>query len=203
MPRPQSRELKDEMEALPPKVPDEPWQDGWPQTHKAFEAFVEAFKDRLVWYAFRRLGDFHEAEDAIQEVFLKVYAARDRRREVLRVEPYLYRMAANACTDRFRKRKTRPPVISIEEVKADHLPDARPSALEQAAAREELCRIEQLLARLPRRHGEVLRLRVLDELSMADIAQTLGCSLAAVKSRLRDGLKKLRKWVTQEGEESR
>ena len=45
------------------------WEGGWPQTPGEFERLVEAFQDRLVRYAFRRLGNLHDAEDVAQEVF--------------------------------------------------------------------------------------------------------------------------------------
>lgn len=86
----------------PKQPPGEDWSSGWPQSAAEFEELIEAFQDRLVHYAFRRLRDFHEAEDVVQEVFVKAYTCRGEMLHVTRVAPYLYRMAANLCTDRLR-----------------------------------------------------------------------------------------------------
>jgi RNA polymerase sigma-70 factor (ECF subfamily) len=179
------------------------WPGGWPQTIEAFEQFVEVFQHRLVWNAFRRLGDRQEAEDAVQEVLLRTFADRARLGGVRNVRAYLYRMLANACCDRLRHRARRRHVISIEECQIEQIADDRAAAVEQVAAAEELERVERLLGQLPRRQAEVIRLKVLDELPLAEAAQVVGCTLATAKSRLRYGLTKLRRILTRQREEQR
>jgi len=176
----------------------DPVARGWPQTRQEFEAVVEDLQDRLVRYAFRRLGGLQEAEDVVQEVFVRAYADRRNRRAVTQVRPYLYRMAANACTDMLRKRERSG--VPVGTVEAMNLPDGRKSSFEIASALEELQRIEAVLKRLPGRQSEVIRLRVFDELPFVEIAEVLGCSPATVKSRFRYGLRKLRKIVRNEWE---
>lgn len=173
------------------------WAGGWPQSHQEFEAFVDVFLDRLVRNAFRRLGNLQEAEDVVQDVFVKAYADRKKLRKVQRVGPYLYRMVANACAERRRRRR----ILSLEELGSEDIPDRQDEATQQITAAEELERMEQYLRRLPGRQAEVIRLRVLDELPLADIAEIVGCGLPTVKSRLRYGLQKLRRIVphTKEG----
>lgn len=179
--------------------PSEIWAGGWPQTRQEFETFVDSFLDRLVRNAFHRLGNLQEAEDVIQDVFVKAYADREKLQRVQRVGAYLYRMVANACAERRRRRK----VLSLDELGPEDVPDARSEASQQIEAAAEIERIEQYLRRLPRRQAEVIRLRVLDGLSLADIAAAIGCSLPTVKSRFRYGIQKLRRIVphTREGSE--
>src|SRR5688572_9235029 len=81
------------------------WTAPWPQTAAEFENLIDAFQDRLVRYAYRRIGNFQEAEDVAQEVFVKAFMLRSRMKDVTSVGAYLYRMAANECTDCGRKRK--------------------------------------------------------------------------------------------------
>jgi RNA polymerase sigma-70 factor (ECF subfamily) len=176
----------------------DPVARGWPQTRQEFEAVVEDLQDRLVRYAFLRLGSLQEAEDIVQEVFVRAYADRRNRRAVTQVRSYLYRMAANACTDLLRKRERSG--VPVETVEAMNLPDGRKSSFEIASALEELQRIEAVLKRLPGRQSEVIRLRVFDELPFVEIAEVLGRSPATVKSRFRYGLRKLRKIVRNEWE---
>lgn len=172
------------------------WEGGWPQTRGEFERLVEAFKDRLVRYAYRRLSNLHDAEDVAQEVLVRAYTDRARHKKVKHVSAYLYRMASNRCVDLLRRRKRSG--VSLEEVEVLKIPANNPIGSEVAAAAEELCRIESLLSRIPRRQAEVIRLRVFDELSQREIAAVLGWPLATVKSRMRYGLEKLRKIIIEE-----
>jgi len=176
----------------------EAWDQGWPQSRQEFESFVDVFLDRLVRIAFHRLGSMEDAEDVVQDVFVKAYADRVRLRRVRRVGPYLYRMVANACIERRRGRR----VLSLEELGPEDLPDRQSEVQEQTAAAEFIQRIEQLLRRLPERQAEVIRLKVLDQFTFAEIAEIVGCSLPTVKSRLQYGLQKLRRIIPQTREES-
>ena len=188
-------------------VPTEPlarqpgWEGGWPQTPVEFEVLMDQVLDRLVWYAFRRLRDQGDAEDVVQEVLVRAYADRDKRRNVVRVVPYLYRMVANACAERYRRSGIRP--LSIDSVRLEEAPDERNQASERISAVDELQWIEQLLSRLPGRQADVVRLRVLDELPLADVAEIIGCSLPTTKSRLYYGLQKLRRMVPKPEEGKR
>jgi RNA polymerase sigma-70 factor (ECF subfamily) len=161
---------------------------------------VEAFQDRLVRYAFRRLGNLHDAEDVAQEVLVRAYGSREERSQVQCVSAYLYRMASNRCTDHLRVRGRRN--ASNEELEVMQLPSRQPTGLDEAADAEELQRIEGLLRNISPSQAEVVRLRVLDELHLNEIAEVVGCPLATVKSRLRYGLEKLREIVVREKEAS-
>ena len=161
-----------------------------------FEALVERFQDRLVRYAFRRLGDIHDAEDVTQGVFVGAYTHLAKGNKISRIGPYLYRMTANGCTDVLRKRRRSE--IPTEEIGPEGVPaDARDPS-EVAAAAEELRRIEGVLRGIPWRQAEVIRLRVLDDLRFTEIAEVLGCRLGTVKSRFRYGLQKLRAILARE-----
>jgi RNA polymerase sigma factor (sigma-70 family) len=169
------------------------WSAGWPQTSREFEELLDHVLDKLVWYAFRRLRDQGDAEDVVQDVLVRAYADRDKRKNVERVVPYLYRMVANACAERCRRAGYRP--LSFESLRLDEAPNEPGKACDQMAAVEHLHWIEDLLSRIPADQAEVIRLRVLDELPLAEIAEVVGCSLPTAKSRLYYGLQKLRRHV--------
>lgn len=185
-----------------PAAPPAAWGGPWPQSPAEFERLVEAFQDRLVRFAFRRLGHLGDAEDVAQEVFARAYADRGKRRNVASVGAYLYRMAGNLCIDQVRRRQTRR-TVPLEETLIGELPSAGPDAARQAAAAEEAQRIQRLLGRIPERQAEVVRLCVLDELAPRQIAEIIGRPEATVKSRLRYGLEKLREIIIQEREDAR
>jgi RNA polymerase sigma factor (sigma-70 family) len=174
------------------------WNSGWPQTPAEFDVLISVFQDRLVRYAFCRLKDLCEAEDVVQEVFVKAFTHRHELRDIHLVAPYLYRMVGNMCIDRLRR--PRPIIVPIEDVRAEDMPDGRSTASERVAAAEQLKHADALLARLPKRQAEVLRLRVLDDLSLAEIAEIHGCSLGTIKSRLRYGVARLRRILSERKE---
>jgi RNA polymerase sigma-70 factor (ECF subfamily) len=177
---------------------DGQWQGGWPQTQEGFERLVEVFKNRLVRYVFRRFGNLKDAEDVAQEVFVRAYADRVRRQTVASVSAYLYRMAANLCTDQLRRSKLAG--LPLDKAQAANISCPNPDGFQAAAAAEEITRIEALLDRVTPQQAEVIRLRILDDLGPREIAKMLGWRESTVKSRLRHGLEKLRAIVMQEWE---
>jgi RNA polymerase sigma-70 factor (ECF subfamily) len=169
------------------------WNRAWPQTRREFEALVDACLDRLVRYAFSRLGNLQDAEDVVQEVFVRSFADRSKRKNITAVGPYLYRSVANACTDLLRKRNSG--VVFREEVGVEELlaqGDNPPHVVEAA---DEFRRAEKLLGCLPQAQAEVIRLRVFEGLRLNEIADVVGCSIHTVCSRLRYGFRKLRNLV--------
>jgi RNA polymerase sigma-70 factor, ECF subfamily len=166
------------------------WREGVPQTQQGFSRLVDAYKDDLVRYAFRRLGDLQLAEDLAQDVFIRTYQARERCGNVGNVRAYLYKVAANLCVDSLRKGKHGESGIADDILT---LKAKEPSAPEAVAAWEQLQRIEAILRRIPKDQAEVLRLHVLDELAFSEIAEVTGCSTATAKSRFRYGLERVRR----------
>lgn len=170
----------------------EPWSRGWPQSREEFGAFVDVFLDRMVCFAYRRLGDRESAEDVVQDVFVKAYADRAKLRRVDRVAPYLYRMVMNACIEQIRRGRKD---LSLDDLSAEGLPDTGVDTSEQVSEAEGVRRVAELLGRLPEDQADVVSLRVLDGLSFAEIASVIGCSVSTVKSRFTYGLRKLRRMV--------
>ncbi|HUU28511.1 MAG TPA: RNA polymerase sigma factor [archaeon] len=187
------------MEADQPGL-HELWQGAWPQSADQFRAFVRAFVRRMVRYAFRRLGSLDEAEDVVQSVLIRSYQDRERLKRVFPAGPYLYRMTANACKDCLRARKRKETRL-IELAADQNKPDCT-AAEQEALAWAELRLVESFIEGLPGRQAEVIRLRVLDRLGFAEIAQILGCSAATVKSRFRYGLQKLKTRISRNQEVS-
>ena len=133
-----------------------------------------------------------------KDVFVRAFVDRFKRKDVSLVGPYLFRMAANACTDHLRKRR-RQKASSLDDAQIQMIPSGRPTPSEEVRAREELDRAEDLLRRLPKAQAEAIRLRVFDGLSLNEIAGIVGISMDTVSSRLRYGFKKLRKIVSRTG----
>jgi RNA polymerase sigma factor (sigma-70 family) len=167
----------------------------WPQSVEEFEAVIDEYLDRLILYAFRRVGNLPDAEDVVQEVFAKAFVDRGKRKRVSRVSSYLYRMTANACVDLMRRRKVS--AFPLDAARIETIPSHEKSPLEIASAKEELCRVEELLRCLPKAQAEAIRMRVFEELPLREIAEIAGCTVNTVCGRLRYGFRKLRKIVSR------
>lgn len=172
------------------------WTGGWPQSPAQFPALIQAFQGCLLRYAARRLGSLADAEDVVQEVFVKAYAERERRRGVVHVRAYLYRMTANACVSMLRHRNRGP--VPLDDDIAETLHDSRPLASIAAIAGQQSQQLARLLGKLPEPQAETIRLRYFDELSLNEIAEVTGATLPAVKSRMRYGLERLHDLIREE-----
>ena len=165
-------------------------------TRTEFATLVEDHADLLVWHAFGLLGSMPDAEDVVQDVFIRVFATA-RGDQVGSIRAYLYRAVANACTDLLRSRARA--ARRTEPVDLDRLATGVGGPPEAAQAIEESARIEALLARLPREQADAIRLRVFDGMRLDEIAEVLDCPTNTVSSRLRYGFQKLREVVGRKG----
>jgi len=167
--------------------------EGWPQTVAQFERLVEATQDDLVNFAFHQLGNRDDAEDAVQDVYVQAFRERIQRKQVTEVRLYLFRMVRNRCIDHHRARLRHPVEPLIDRFASNE------DAFSEVAEQEQAERLNQLLDGISKQQAEVIRLRVLSDLSFAVVAVVVGASLPAVKSRFRYGLDKLRRALQAKG----
>jgi len=164
----------------------------------AFEEIVDAYAGRLYGFFRRMLGRREEAEDLVQEVFVRVVKAIAKYREEGRFEAWLFRIAGNLVRDRLR-REPRDSALGTGGKNASELDsptDCRtgdaPDTLE---CREDADRLQKCLAKLPTVEREVVLMRHYGELSFAEIAEYTAAPLGTVLSRAHRGLAKLRQWM--------
>ena len=169
----------------------------------AFNALVVAYQGRVYSVCLRMLGSAQPAEDATQETFIAAYRAVSRfRRGSLRA--WLFKIAANACYDEIRRRRSRPQVpldapVGDERLAAEPAsPDEPP---EERAMRQELARcLEEGLASLPADQRLAVVLRDVQGLAYEEVAEATGASLGTVKSRISRGRAALRDFLLARGE---
>jgi len=155
----------------------------------AFRDLVRRNQGIVLNLAYRYLADHAEAEDVVQEVFLKVYAAADSYEPRAKFTTWVYRITVNVCLNRIRARRTRRGV-SLDAASTDDestVAFAEPHAEAPSARleREELeTKVREAMATLPETQRTAVLLRRFDELSYEEIAQVMETSVAAVKSLL-------------------
>jgi RNA polymerase sigma factor (sigma-70 family) len=145
----------------------------------AFRTIHDRYRARLYAYVRQMLGGSQsDAEDALQDVFLRAYGAlRSNEREIA-LRAWLYRVAHNRCIDHLRR--PIPPAADVFDV--SRRPAADPSTATER--REDLRRLVEDVRRLPEQQRSVLLMREMDGLSYADLADALDVSVPAVKSLL-------------------
>ena len=165
-----------------------------------FEKIVAAHEKRVYNVCLRFCGNPDDAFDLAQETFLKAWRGFESFRGESAVFTWLYRLAANTCTDFLRKKARRGgTAVSLDEADIPMLSDNR---FEPAAAleRKELSRtLEDALARLSPEHKRVIVLRETAGLSYAEIAAALEIEEGTVKSRLARARLALREILIESG----
>jgi RNA polymerase sigma-70 factor, ECF subfamily len=151
--------------------------NAWAALHAAVRAFVA-----------RRVRDAHAADDLAQDVMLKVKAQLAAEPTAIeKLDAWVFRVARNAIIDHYRGRRETDPVEAAEAVPAD---DVEPTP----AAELSRC-VRQIIQRLPAEYAEALTLTDLEGLSQQALADRIGLSLSAAKSRVQRAREKLQAMI--------
>jgi RNA polymerase sigma-70 factor (ECF subfamily) len=150
---------------------------------QAIAALVEEYAQSLYRVAFSVTRNAAEAEDAVQETFLRVLKNKAKLSEIRNLRVWLVRITWNVVLDRKRRAKVRPETDDVADL-ARVLPCNRIGAESAAIASEGYLRILALIDTLPRKEREALLLSAIEELPTAEIASVLETSESSVRSRL-------------------
>ena len=156
----------------------------------AFEEIVARYQKPVINFIYRMIGDFHEAEDLAQNVFIKLYKRADTFKGSSRLSTWLFSIAVNLCIDKKRV-ESRREFVSLDdeviEIQSDSIsPDTRAENSEIAQF------IEEAILSLDEEKRAAIVMREYHSMSYEKIARSLGCSVGSVKSRLHKARKQLR-----------
>jgi RNA polymerase sigma-70 factor (ECF subfamily) len=161
---------------------------------QVFEAMVHAYRGPLYRLALSILNDADEAEDAVQDAFVRAARALDRYQVGTNFKAWLYTIAVNTCRDYLRKRASRTTLSKVWETIQNlvpHAPGPEAAALED----ESRTKLWDLVDELGSKHRLVVILRIEQNLSIQEISQVLGINEKTVYSRLYDAYKQLRQKI--------
>jgi len=149
---------------------------------QAFAEIVRRHGPPLHRVLARMLRDEHLAEDLLQEVFVKAWRSLPRFDATRALHPWLRKIAVNTALDELAKRRRRDEIDDSEELLSRLI--SSQDAESGLRERELSERVELMLMALPEEWAVVFRLRVQEELSYAEIAETLEIPIGSVMSRL-------------------
>jgi len=158
-------------------------QDQTRSIDQTIERLVAEYSATLYRVAFSVLRNATDAEDAVQEAFLRVLRHRESLPELRDERVWLVRIVWNLALDRKRRMKTRPETDDVTEL-ARVLPAHGLSAEERVAAAQHHSQMVALMETLPAKERQVLLLSAFEELSSVEIARVLETSESSVRSRL-------------------
>lgn len=165
---------------------------------EAIAALVAEYSAALYRVAYSVLRNSAEAEDAVQEAFLRVLKHRDKLDEIRDKRVWLVRIAWNVALDKTRRAKTRPENDDIADY-ARVLPSADRRADDEAISTQEQGRILALVDRLPAKERQALLLSAVEQLSTAEIAAVLHTTESSIRSRIFRARRELAALMEQEG----
>ncbi|WP_035119598.1 RNA polymerase sigma factor SigW [Cohnella panacarvi] len=165
---------------------------------RAFAEIVDLYKDKLYHLAYRMTSNRQEAEDVVQETFLRVYKNLDRYDENQKFSTWIYRIATNLCIDRLRKRRA---VYSLDAESTDHdgldgysmMPSDERTPETELILTETQKLIRDAIETLPVKYKSIMILRYLQDLSLQEISDVLDIPVTTVKTRVHRGREFLRK----------
>ncbi len=170
----------------------------------ALERLIETFDKPLFNYAHKLLQDTPDAQEVVQDTFLRCYRAltqqySDDRCRDLALRPWLYRIARNLSYNKRRgKRHSVEEPLDESAQEARPLPGADVAIICRLEHRQELERLNRAVARLPRESRDLVFLRFIEEMSYAEIARTTGFGEASLRGKVFRSLKLLRRELAEE-----
>jgi len=160
----------------------------------AFDLIVKRYKEQLLNFVYRFVGNQEEAEDIIQETFLRVYRKRKAYKRIAKFSTWIYTIAGNLSRTELRRRKRRK-LFSVSEMGFEdrdyEISDDvyNPETQVDGVIQEEI--IHREINNLSPKFREVIILRDVQELSYEEISKIIKVPIGTVKSRVNRGRLKL------------
>lgn len=155
-----------------------------------FSILVDRYQHIVYSICYRYTQNTTDAQDLAQEVFLTTFRRLDTFREQAKFSTWLYRLGVNRCIDFTRKRQQERKRQGGEV--QDYMPDSSPGPEAQTLRSDEARVLNLAIEKLPDKYKSVLILYYTEEMSYADIGQTLDIPVKTVETRLYRARKKLR-----------
>ncbi len=159
----------------------------------AFNLLMRKYQQRLYWHVRRIVIDHDDANDVIQNVFIKVWKSLDKFREDSQLYTWLYRIATNESITFINNKKKRffVPLVDVEYELASNL-DGDPNFTGDKI----MLKLQQAVLKLPTQQRIIFNMKYFDGLKYEEIAVILKLTTGALKASYHHAVKKLEKYLT-------
>ena len=161
--------------------------------HYAFNMLVRQYQERIYYFVRRMVVNHDDADDVVQNIFIKVWNNLGSFREDSKLYTWLYRIAVNESLSFLKSKKLRS-FLSLSTVETELLKSARSD--EYFDGNEIQKRLREAILRLPNKQQLVFNMRYFDEMSYDEISEVLGTSVGALKASYHFAAKKIEEFVT-------
>ncbi len=163
-------------------------------TAKEFNTSVVPMNPKLFRYAYRFLEDRDEAQDAVQEVFVKLWRMRDKMTEIKNIEAFAVRITRNYCLDVIKSRRT--VSLDVNDYFKDRIADTG-DPHEQLVQSDTMKELGRIMQELPEPQRSVIRMRDVEGYSNEEVGEVLGLTTGNVRVVLSRARKKIRESFIQ------
>lgn len=161
--------------------------------HFAFNILLRRYQEKIYFFVRRMVVDHDDADDVVQNVFIKVWKNLDSFREDSKLFTWLYRIAVNESLS-FLKNKQIRAYVSLSSPEAMMVKALREDTYYDGTEIQK--RLREAIVRLPKKQQLVFNMRYYEDLSYAEISDILGTSVGALKASYHFAVKKIEDFVT-------
>ncbi|WP_026768211.1 RNA polymerase sigma factor [Asinibacterium sp. OR53] len=159
---------------------------------RAFNAIVKKYQEKLYWHIRRMVINHEDANDVLQNVFIKVWNALEQFREDSQLYTWLYRIATNECLSFLEQQKKRS-VLSMEDL--DAAASDKIKADQGFDANQLEWRLQLAIQQLPEKQRIVFNLRYYEEMPYEEMSRVLDTSEGALKASYHHAARKIEEFI--------
>ena len=164
------------------------------QNH-AFNLIVRKYQERLYWQIRKIVINHDDADDVVQNTFLKVWGGLQNFREDSQLYTWLYRIATNEALTFLKRKKTKffLPIIDVEQQLSNSI-ESDP----YFDGNELQAKLQKAIVRLPEKQRLVFNMKYFDEMKYEEMSEILGTSVGALKASFHHAVKKIEKFIEED-----
>lgn len=165
-----------------------------------FKEKVLPVSRKIFRYAKQMLRNEHDAEDVVQDIWMRLWDRRDQMEQLRSIEAFAFRMTRNLCLDKIKLKK---PQYFDDREEASYRydePDDKPDPASRLELKDEMERVVQMIGLLPEQQQTILQLRDIEGMEYEEISEitglevnTIRVNLSRARKKLREGLMKIQK----------
>ncbi|HEY0609967.1 MAG TPA: sigma-70 family RNA polymerase sigma factor [Chitinophaga sp.] len=159
---------------------------------KGFTAIIQKYQERLYWHIRRLVIDHEDANDVLQNVFIKVWKNLEGFREDAQLFTWLYKIATNECLT-FLEQQKRKSAVSLSDIETGLSNKLRADS--QFDANKLEWKLQKAILSLPEKQRVVFNLRYYDEMPYEEMSRVLETSEGALKASYHHAVKKIEEFI--------
>lgn len=159
---------------------------------RAYTALIRKYQEKLYWHIRRMVVDHDDANDVLQNVFIRVWKGLENFREDSQLYTWLYRIATNECLT-FLEQQKRKSVVPLDDVEAGLSNKVRADQYFDANKLE--WKLQLAIQQLPEKQRVVFSLRYYDEMPYEEMSRVLETSEGALKASYHHAVKKIEEYI--------